>query len=109
MVEKLGWESVFFLNVPIEDLEERFKYCAKAPKSERPVVNGVSHSTVKPLKLTRWLVKLVTPPGGTVLDPFAGSGTTLEAALLEGFDSIGIESEADYIPLIHARLDRNTP
>lgn len=84
----------------------RFFYVAKAPKRERPVVDGVAHPTVKPLALMRWLVKLVTPPGGVVLDPFAGSGTTLEACLLEGFDHVGIEREAEYLPLIEARLDR---
>ena len=52
----------------------------------------------------RWLVRLVTPPGGTVLEPFAGSGTTMIAADLEGFASIGIEREADYLPIIQARL-----
>lgn len=61
---------------------------------------------MKPLDLMRWLVRLVTPPGGTVLDPFAGSGTTVEAAMLEGFGVIGIEREADYLPLIHARIER---
>ena len=84
----------------------RFFYVAKAPKSERPIVDGIAHATVKPLALMRHLVKLVTPPGGTVLDPFAGTGTTLEAARLEGFDSIGIERESDYLPLIAARLNR---
>jgi hypothetical protein len=54
----------------------------------------------------RWLIRLVTPPSGTVLDPFAGSGTTLEAAILEGFDVVGVEREADYLPLIQARADR---
>jgi len=83
-----------------------FHYAAKAPKKERPVVDGVAHPTVKPLSLMRWLVRLVTPPGGVVLDPFAGSGTTVEAALLEGFDVIGIEREADYLPLIAARINR---
>ena len=86
----------------------RFMYCAKAPKSERPVVDGVAHSTVKPVTLMRWLVRMVTPPGGVVLDPFAGSGTTLEAAMLEGFNVTGIEREADYLPLIQARIDRAT-
>ena len=85
-----------------------FMYCAKAPKSERPVVDGVAHSTVKPVTLMKWLVRMVTPPNGTVLDPFAGSGTTLEAAMLEGFNVIGVEREADYLPLIHARIDRAT-
>ena len=84
----------------------RFFYVAKAPKNERPVVGGIAHPTVKPLSLMRWLVRLVTPPGGTVLDPFAGSGTTLEAAILEGFSVIGIEREAEYLPLIKVRLER---
>lgn len=86
----------------------RFFYVAKAPKRERPNVDGVQHPTVKPLTLMRWLVRLVTPPGGTVLDPFAGSGTTIEAALLEGFDAIGIEREPTYLPLIDARIARAT-
>ena len=84
----------------------RFFYSAKAPKSERPNVDGVQHPTVKPLKIVQWLIRLVTPPGGTVLDPFAGSGTTIEAALIEGFDPVGIEMETDYLPLIQHRIDR---
>jgi site-specific DNA-methyltransferase (adenine-specific) len=84
----------------------RFFYVAKAPKSERPVVDGVAHPTVKPLTLMKYLAKLACPPGGVILDPFAGSGTTIEAALLEGFDVIGIEREADYIPLIESRIAR---
>ena len=86
----------------------RFFYVAKAPKKERPVVDGVAHPTVKPLALMRWLVRLVTPPSGVVLDPFAGSGTTLEAAVLEGFNAVGIEMTEEYLPLIQARLDRAT-
>jgi site-specific DNA-methyltransferase (adenine-specific) len=62
------------------------------------------HPTVKPVALMRWLVRLVTPPGGTVLDPFAGSGTTLVAAVLEGFDAIGIEMTDDYLPMIEGRV-----
>jgi site-specific DNA-methyltransferase (adenine-specific) len=81
-----------------------FKYQAKAPTKERPKVDGKSHPTVKPLELMRWLVRLVTPPGGTVLDPFAGSGTTGQAAALEGFECVLIEFEADHIPLIEKRL-----
>lgn len=84
----------------------RFFYVAKAPKKERPVVDGVAHATVKPLALMRWLVRLVTPSGGTVLEPFAGSGTTVEACILEGFHCIAIEREAEYLPLIQARIDR---
>lgn len=81
-----------------------FRYEAKAPTSERPREDDVAHPTVKPVDLMRWLVRLVTPPGGVVLEPFAGSGTTLEAAVLEGFACIGIEREASYLPLIRQRL-----
>jgi DNA modification methylase len=63
-----------------------------------------SHPTVKPIDLMRWLVRLVTPPGGTVLDSFAGSGTTGIAAALEGFDFIGIEREAEYVEIAKARI-----
>jgi site-specific DNA-methyltransferase (adenine-specific) len=63
-----------------------------------------THPTVKPVALMRWLVRLVTPPGGTVLDPFAGSGTTLVAAVLEGFDAIGCEMTDDYLPIIEGRV-----
>jgi site-specific DNA-methyltransferase (adenine-specific) len=84
----------------------RFFYVAKAPARERPKVDGIAHPTVKPLTLMRWLCRLVTPPGGTVLEPFAGSGTTIEAALMEGFHVVAIEREDDYLPLIAARLER---
>lgn len=84
----------------------RFFYVAKADATERPRVNGTAHPTVKPLALMRWLVRLVTPPGGTVLEPFAGSGTTVEACIVEGFQCIAIEREADYLPLIRQRIDR---
>ena len=67
-------------------------------------VEANTHPTVKPVALMRWLVRLVTPTGGTVLDPFAGSGTTLVAARLEGFAAIGIEMTADYLPIIDGRL-----
>lgn len=82
-----------------------FRYQAKAPARERPKVDGVAHPTVKPLELMRWLVRLVTPPGGVVLDPFAGSGTTGQAANLEGLHAVLIEREPAYLPLIAARLD----
>lgn len=84
----------------------RFFYVAKADASERVRVDGIAHPTVKPLALMRWLVRLVTPPGGTVLEPFAGSGTTVEACILEGFKCIAIEREADYLPLIRQRIAR---
>jgi DNA modification methylase len=63
-----------------------------------------THPTVKPLALMRYLVRLVTPPGGTVLEPFAGSGTTLAAAILEGFNAIGCELTEDYLPIIEGRI-----
>ena len=86
-----------------------FKYQAKAPKKERPVVERedgtkIQHPTVKPVGLMEWLVTLITPPGGTVLDPFTGSGTTLEAAKAEGFNSVGIEMGEEYILLIEERF-----
>jgi DNA modification methylase len=84
----------------------RFFYVAKADATERPRVNGTSHPTVKPLALMRWLVRLVTPPGGTVLEPFAGSGTTVEACIVEGFRCIAIEKTGEYMPLIMARIQR---
>ena len=89
-----------------------FKYQAKAPKKERPVIERedgtkIQHPTVKPVALMEWLVSLTTPPGGVVLDPFAGSGTTLQAAINKGFTPIGIEQDADYIQLIDKRLTGN--
>jgi len=81
----------------------RFFYCAKASKKER---RESKHPTVKPLNLMRYLVRLITPPNGIVLDPFTGSGTTLEASLLEGFSFVGIEKQAEYIPDIKARIER---
>jgi site-specific DNA-methyltransferase (adenine-specific) len=111
----------------------RFFYCAKASRAERnagldgfeerpasdryktiSTLNAANqqrlpaanvHPTVKPIDLMRYLVRLVTPPGGTVLDPFTGSGTTGVAAGLEGFDFIGIEREAEYREIAEARLN----
>ena len=80
----------------------RFFYCAKASRTDRGT--GNTHPTVKPVELMRWLVRLVTPPGGTVLDPFAGSGSTLIAATIEGRQSIGVEPEPDYLDIIRHRL-----
>ena len=59
---------------------------------------------MKPIALMRWLVRLVTPPGGTVLDPFAGSGTTGIACALEGFDFLGVEREAEYVEIAERRI-----
>jgi site-specific DNA-methyltransferase (adenine-specific) len=79
----------------------QFFYCAKASKADRA---GSAHPTVKPLALMRYLCRLITPPGGIVLDPFAGSGTTLQAAVQEGFQAIGIEREAEYVADIVQRM-----
>ena len=79
----------------------RFFYCAKASKADRA---GSRHPTVKPIKLMQWLCRMVTPPGGTVLDPFAGSGTTGAAAIIEGFQPLLIERELEYIADIKNRL-----
>jgi site-specific DNA-methyltransferase (adenine-specific) len=62
------------------------------------------HPTVKPTDLMRQLVRLVTPPGGVVLDPFTGSGSTGKAAILEGFEFIGVELTDEYLPIIEGRL-----
>lgn len=126
------WPANILLDESINDpLLKRYFYCAKASKAEREA--GLSHfdlkkagamsgeetrldqptnhpmranvhPTVKPLDLMRYLCRLITPPDGTILEPFAGSGTTLCAAALEGFTSIGIERESEYIEIIKARL-----
>lgn len=110
----------------------RFFYCAKASKRDRdegleglegqrvgdgrgvpcdtPHLRDVSvrkntHPTVKPTDLMRYLIRLVTPAGGTVLDCFMGSGSTLKAAVLEGFDCIGIEREAEHVATAQLRVD----
>ena len=90
-----------------------FKYSPVAPPRERPsYVNErgetVRHPTVKPLELMRWLVRLVSAPGATILDPFAGTGTTAEACVAEGFKCIAIEREESYLPLIMQRLAKPT-
>jgi len=79
----------------------RFFYTAKADASDRL---ESKHPTVKPVDLMAYLIKLVTPPGGVVLDPFAGSGTTGMACMREGFQCILIEREAEYVEDIHRRL-----
>lgn len=109
----------------------RFIYCAKASRKDRnegvgssdtpaggtgatmreredadwPARNGNHHPTVKPTDLMRYLVRLVTPPGGTVLDPFMGSGSTGKAAVLEGFRFIGCELSAEYSAIAKARIE----
>jgi hypothetical protein len=81
-----------------------------APGGNNPRNRGAQeranvHPTCKPIALMRWLVRLVTPPGGVVLEPFAGSGTTIVAAELEGFRCIGIERADEYLPIIRGRVE----
>lgn len=84
-----------------------FLYQAKAPKSERPRAAGVKgHPTVKPLALMRWLCRLLCPPGGLILDPFGGTMTTVQAALLEGFRCVSADDWPDAIAHARVRLAR---
>ena len=85
----------------------RFFYCAKANKKDRE--DGNTHPTVKPTDLMAYLCRLVTPPGGVILDPFMGSGSTGKAAMREGFSFIGIEREAEYFVIAKARLEEVQP
>jgi site-specific DNA-methyltransferase (adenine-specific) len=100
-----GSAARFFKECPQD--KPRLVYCPKASRSERNQGlngNNNSHSTVKPLTLMRYLCTLITPPGGTILDPFMGSGTTGKAALQEGFDFIGIEISEEYFKIAEARI-----
>ena len=85
----------------------RFFYTSKASKKERLLPDGTQHThpTTKPIKLMQWLVRLVTPPDGVVLDPFCGSGTTAVAALREGFSIVAIEREEQYVGWIKQRVE----
>lgn len=86
----------------------RFFYVPKASPAERRagLADGAPrHPTIKPVTLMRYLVRLVTPPGGIVLDPFTGSGTTGIAAVLEGAQFVGIEREAEYLAVAQARIE----
>ena len=93
-------------NVIHDGLEEdwsKYFYCSKARKKEKDDTN---HPTVKPIDLMRYLVKLVTPKDGLVLDPFAGTGTTGEACILEGRNYYLIEKTKEYIPDIEKRINK---
>lgn len=105
----------------------RFFYCAKSSRKDRnegmvdpgpqfehgttlrqvenTETKGNNHPTVKPTDLMAYLCRLVTPIGGTVLDPFMGSGSTGKAAIREGFSFIGCELDADYLAIAKARID----
>jgi DNA modification methylase len=80
----------------------RFFYCAKASKKDRGADNP--HPCVKPTDLMRYCVKLVTPPGGVVLDPFMGSGSTGKAAMLEGMNFIGVDLDPEYLRIADSRI-----
>jgi site-specific DNA-methyltransferase (adenine-specific) len=79
----------------------------QSPNTKRAASNH--HPTVKPTDLMRYLCRLVTPPGGVVLDPFAGSGSTLKGAELEGFKAIGIELNAEYVEIARRRIGGDAP
>ncbi|MDD5511316.1 MAG: site-specific DNA-methyltransferase [Dehalococcoidales bacterium] len=90
----------------------RFFYCAKASVADREDgleaeegKSGNTHMTVKPTDLMRYLCRMVVPPGGVVLDPFMGSGSTGKGAVLEGVDFIGIEKEERYVEIARARIE----
>jgi len=88
----------------------RFFYCAKADRADRNDGNANNtHPTVKPTDLMRYLCRLVTPLGGTVLDPFMGSGSTLKAAEIDGFSAIGIELDPAYIEIARRRIAADAP
>ena len=78
----------------------------KFPDHDHRASGGNNHPTVKPIKLMEYLIKLITPPNGIVLDPFCGSGTTIVAAKGIGFDAIGIEREIEYVAIAEKRLEK---
>ena len=94
----------------------RFFYCSKVSKNERnrgldnaPEISKNHHPTAKPIELMKYLCRLVTPKGGTILDPFMGSGSTGMAAKDEGFEFIGIEKEKEYFEIAEQRIDTTSP
>ena len=87
--------------------DDPFLYCAKASKKERGAANH--HPTVKPVALCRWLVRLVTPLGGTALDPFAGSGSFGVACVLEGRHYKGCDQDAEYVEIANRRIAATQP
>jgi len=105
-----GVEGRFPANIMHDGLQQdwaRFFYCPKVSKKERGENN--KHPTVKPQELMKYLVRLVTPKGGTVLDPFMGSGSTGMAAKDLGFDFIGIEKSEDYFKICQERIEQINP
>lgn len=96
-------------NVSAAEMVDRVEGSAgmNSPRAGAGRTSGAinSHPTVKPTELMRYLCRLITPPGGIILDPFTGSGSTGKAAILEGFNFIGIELDPDYIKIAEARID----
>jgi hypothetical protein len=103
-----GGASRFMATFPADEAPTRFLYQPKASAAERsrglPPGERSNHPCVKPLALMSWLLKLIVPPGGVVLDPFAGSGSTLVAAKELGIEAIGIEQSAEYCAIARQRL-----
>ena len=95
------WPANILHDGAIQGEAGRYFYTAKADADDRI---GSLHPTVKPRDLMQWLCRLITPPNGTILDPFAGTGTTGEAAWREGFSAILIEREAEYRADIARRM-----
>jgi DNA modification methylase len=92
------------VGMPVIDNGRSVEYESHGKKYERKTRGKNTHPTVKPLSLMRYLVRLVTPPDGTVLDPFVGSGTTIMAAVQECFNGIGIEQDADSVAIAKCRV-----
>ena len=92
-----------------EGSASRYFYCPKLSKNERNNAEKNTHPTVKPQELMKYLCRLITPKGGTVLDPFMGSGSTGMAAKDEGFDFIGIEKEKEYFDICQSRIKKTAP
>lgn len=107
MEQQKDGSSRFFPVFSYDENDFQFLYHAKAPPKDRPTVNGKKHSTVKPVPLMQWLVRLVCPGGGVVLDMHAGTGTTGQAALREGCKAILIEqSDTDEHPYVRMARKR---
>lgn len=105
--DDMGGASKIFAKFFYEDADfAGFYYCPKAGAKERNAGLAVAnhHPTVKPLKLVRYLQRLVTPPGGITASPFLGSGTDAVAAIMEGFNFWGMEISDEYWPIIEARV-----
>jgi DNA modification methylase len=96
-------EAGKILDEQIEGGASRFFYCPKTSKSDRS--EGNIHPTVKPTDLMAYLIRLVTPKGGIVLDPFMGSGSTGKAAVRERMNFIGIERETEYFEIAKSRIE----